>query len=130
MAKAFSKNKKLKNDIILVVAIVALASTGLILTNALKKEGKYAVVKINGKATCSYSLSENRRETLSYERNFENILVIKDGETFIESANCKDKICVEHRKIKNSGESIVCLPHRLVVEIVDSLGDEKIDVVV
>ncbi len=130
MADIFSKNKKLKNDIILVVVIVVIATTGLLLINTLKKTGKYAVVKVDGKTVCSYSLNENRKEIISYEKDYENVLVIKDREVFIESANCKDKICVKHKKIKSSGESIVCLPHKLVIEITQDAENDNVDVVV
>ena len=38
-------------------------------------------------------------------------------------ADCPDKICVNHATISDVGESIVCLPHRVVVEIVSSDGE-------
>jgi len=34
-------------------------------------------------------------------------------------ADCPDKICVKHTNIKNAGETIICLPHKLVIEIVE-----------
>jgi len=46
-----------------------------------------------------------------------NVLVIENGEASIKSATCPDKICVSHRKISKSGETIVCLPNKVVVEI-------------
>ena len=33
-------------------------------------------------------------------------------------ANCGDHTCVRMGRISRAGEAIVCLPHRLVVEIV------------
>ncbi len=130
MTEFFLTNKKRKNDIILAVVIVVIATVGLIMTNALREEGKYVVVKIDGEIVCRYSLSENRKETLSYENDYKNVLVIENNEAFIESANCKDKICVEHKSVKKSGESIICLPHKLVVEITDESDDKSIDAVV
>lgn len=40
----------------------------------------------------------------------------RDGVRML-SADCTDQICVRHRKIKQEGESIICLPHKLTVEI-------------
>ena len=49
---------------------------------------------------------------------WENVLVIKDGVAFVESADCPDEVCVAHLPISREGETIVCLPHRLVIRIV------------
>jgi len=32
-------------------------------------------------------------------------------------ADCRDGICVDHTPISLNGETIICLPHRLVIEI-------------
>lgn len=47
-----------------------------------------------------------------------NTIRIADGTVEVESANCSNQVCVEHDPIKDAGEEIVCLPHGLVVEIV------------
>ena len=46
-----------------------------------------------------------------------NILVIKNGSAYVSEADCPDKICTAHRAISKTGESIVCLPHKLVLTI-------------
>lgn len=45
----------------------------------------------------------------------------------MEAADCRDQICVHHRPIKGGGESIICLPHRLVVEVTGNEPDEAVD---
>lgn len=47
-----------------------------------------------------------------------NIIVIEKGKVSVIDANCPDKICVEHKEIDSVGETIICLPHKLIVEIV------------
>ena len=32
-------------------------------------------------------------------------------------ADCPDLICVHHKPISRQGESIVCLPHKVIVEV-------------
>ena len=54
-----------------------------------------------------------------------NLFAITDGSVKMEAADCKDQICVHHRPILSVGESVICLPHRLVVEITD--GEEDRD---
>lgn len=58
-----------------------------------------------------------------------NLLSVADGSVVMEEADCKDQICVHHRPVSSVGESIVCLPHRLVVEITgdDAAADTQED---
>lgn len=132
MDKKLSSKRKLKNDIVLAVVIVLLATAGLLLFNLLKTEGEYVSVKIDGVEKYRYSLEENI-DTVIYsgENNeYENRLVVKDGVAYVSQANCPDKICVGHRAVSKVNESIVCLPHKLVVEITSSEAVEAPDVVV
>lgn len=46
-----------------------------------------------------------------------NLLSVSDGVVRMEAADCPDQICVHHRPVSGGGESIICLPHKLVVEI-------------
>ena len=47
-----------------------------------------------------------------------NLISVTDSMVVVEDADCKDQICVHHKPISSKGESIICLPHKLVVEIV------------
>ena len=48
----------------------------------------------------------------------------------MKDANCPDKICEGHQKISYKGETIVCLPHKVVIEIVTDDSENELDVVV
>lgn len=112
-------NKKLRNDIFLVLSILCLALIGFIIFKANLKNGDCVNVVVNGKVTESYNLHEDVNKIILTD-NGNNVLVIKNGEAYIDSADCPDKICVEHRKISKTGETIVCLPHKLVIEITEN----------
>ena len=45
-----------------------------------------------------------------------NTVIIQNGEVFMESSNCKSQICVKHKKISRSGESIICLPNKVIIQ--------------
>ena len=47
------------------------------------------------------------------------ILVISDGKADMESADCPNQICVHHGAISHTGETIVCLPNRVVIEVIE-----------
>ncbi len=125
-----SNKKKLKNDIILVAIIVLIATVGLLLLNIFKTEGSFAVVKIDGKETERYPLSENIEVVIKTGDDGKNTLVIEDNKAFMKDANCPDKICEGHQKISYKGETIVCLPHKVVIEIVTDNSENELDVVV
>ena len=46
------------------------------------------------------------------------VLVIENGACAITEADCPDKLCVGMGKIHYSGQSIICLPHQVVIAIV------------
>ncbi|MBR1781354.1 MAG: NusG domain II-containing protein, partial [Oscillospiraceae bacterium] len=59
-----------------------------------------------------------------------NLLVIQDGAAWIQEADCPDALCVNMGRISRSGQSVVCLPHKVVVEIIDETdGGDGPDVV-
>lgn len=132
MNKKLSKNRKLKNDVVLAVVITLLATAGLLLFNLLKTQGDYVSVKINGEEKYRYSLSENVDMVIytGENNNQENRLIIENNQAYIISASCPDKICVGHKPVSNVNESIVCLPHKVVVEIVSNEAENAPDVVV
>lgn len=111
-----SKNQKLKNDIILALSVILIALGVFLVFNITKKQGGYAVVLQNGKELSRYSLSSDFTTDISYNGK-SNTLVIKNGKAYVLAADCPDKVCVSHRKISKEGETIVCLPHKLVIAI-------------
>ena len=125
-----NNKRKIKNDVILAVIVIAIAATGLLLLNVFKTEGAFAVVKLDGKETERYPLSVNTEVVIETENDGKNTLVIEDGKAFIKDATCPDKICEGHSKISFKGETIVCLPHKVVIEIVADDSDDELDVVV
>ncbi len=55
-------------------------------------------------------------------------LVIANGQADVTEADCPDHICVKHRPISRAGESIVCLPNRVVVTVENTVTNEINDV--
>jgi len=56
-----------------------------------------------------------------------NLLCISGEGVWMEAADCRDQICVHHEPITGGGESIICLPHRLAVEIRGDAGENGLD---
>ena len=125
-----SNKRKLKNDIFLAVIVVVVAATGLLLVNVFRTEGSFAVIKIDGKETGRYPLSVDTEVIIETGDDGRNTLVIEDNKAFMKDANCPDKICEGHSKISYKGETIVCLPHKVVIEIVTEDSENELDVVI
>ncbi len=108
---------KLKNDVILILVLIIIAVSLLLIFTFTRKNGDSVVVTQDGNEIARYYLNENFETDIVFENGEINHLVIYNGETYISYADCRDKICVSHRKISKDGEVIVCLPHKLVVSI-------------
>lgn len=126
-ALIFIEMKKLitlkKNDIILIITLLAVCSIAFLVMFLARNEGAYAVVIINGQETESYPLNEDMTVKLSNGDGY-NILTIEDGYARIESASCPDKLCVKKYKVCYNGESLVCLPNKTTVKIVSKINPE------
>ncbi len=129
---SLSKKNKIRNDAILAAVIVVIAVAGLLFINFTKVQGDRVVVKVNGVETHAYSLSENAQFEIKTGENNENInvVVIENGKVCVTEADCPDGICKEYRPISYVGETIVCLPHKVVIEIVGESTEPELDVVV
>lgn len=51
-----------------------------------------------------------------------NDIVTTGDQIQIIDANCPDQVCVKKGRISKPGQTIVCLPHKLLVEIKSSTG--------
>lgn len=89
-------------------------------------EGEYVLVTVDGREYGRCPLSEDRTLTIGGEDY--NILEIRDGAAAVTEANCGDHTCVRTGEIRRSGESIICLPHKVVVKIVGG-EDSAVDAV-
>lgn len=107
-----------KADIILaiVIAIVGIAASFyLTFLDVPVKNGK-VVIHQNNKVYGEYSLYEDREITVK-DGNHINKITIKNGNVQMTFSSCKNQDCVKQGSIDDSSKSIVCLPHKVVVEI-------------
>ncbi len=58
-----------------------------------------------------------------------NVLEFGEGKVRSIEADCPDQIDVLQGYISEVGETIVCLPNRMVVEIIDNVNADDVDVV-
>jgi len=112
------QKKLIRNDFILIALIVIVAIISFFAFKLMQKSGVCVNVSVDGKTIAEYPLNKDLKKDIITDYG-KNVLVIENGEAYVLEADCPDKICVGHRAISKTGESIVCLPHKLVVSIDD-----------
>lgn len=109
-------NTKRRNDIILIVLLLLSVTAASLILFLSRTEGDTVTVTLDGQPFGEYSLHEDRIVEIRNGEGY-NILVIEGGKAYVKKASCPDGICSSHRPIGNSGESIICLPNRVVIQV-------------
>ena len=105
---------KRRNDLLLIGGLLLAAALLWILTRP-GGTGGWAVVVEDGTETARYPLDVEQTVTIGGDDY--NVLRIAGGEASIAEANCGDHTCVRTGPVSREGETIVCLPHRLVIRV-------------
>ncbi len=121
----------LRNDIVFIVALLFVCAIGMLYLFVFRESGDTVKVTVDGDLYGVYSLSQDMEQDIHTGENGEqlNRLVIRDGKAYMETATCPDGICVAHRPVFRSSESIVCLPNRVVVTVITDNSTDSPDVV-
>ena len=106
-----------KADIIIAVSVIIAALVVLGAFFLFSLAGGYVVVVQEGKEVARLPLDKDDSIAITHDALGHNTVVVKDGKVSVAQADCRDQICVKHKPVKNKGETIVCLPHKLIVEI-------------
>ena len=121
-----------KLNLILILVIAAVASAGLLVTRLMgaNTDADTATVVIRDGAQNVYELplGQDVTKTITTDLGI-NVIEIKDGRVHVEEADCPNQDCVHQGWIDAAGQQIVCLPHKLTVDIVDEGAEATYDVV-
>ena len=105
-----------RNDIFLVAVLLLLGGALALFLWLTRQAGGTVAVQINGEPIMELPLSGDTRIVLG-DGTHTNTLVIENGSARVVEANCPDQICVNRGAVRYDGESIVCLPHKLVITV-------------
>lgn len=105
-----------RHDILFIAVLLFLCAAAALGLYVLREDGDTVTVSIDGQLYAEYPLTEDRVVELISDGGF-NRLVIEDGYAYVEEASCPDGICSSHSPIGHNGESIICLPNKVVIEI-------------
>ncbi len=93
------------------------------------QDGGRIRITVGGETIGEYSLSSAREIPIEVDGEVTNTLVIADGQADMVWADCPDQTCVKTKPISALKETIVCLPHQIVVEVISSDEEAEFDVI-
>ena len=117
-----------KLDFVIIAVLMILSFLPEIILGASVGKGlsnTYAEITISGKLYKNIPLAQHRGEEVIELNSDENIYYILKKIGIIE-ADCPDKVCMNPEYIENPGQSLVCLPHKVMIEIKGKAEDDII----
>ncbi len=112
-----------KRDIILIIALLLVGVIFLIIWHFVySTSGKYITIEQRGDIIGTYPLDRDATIPILYKNEGVNEIIIEDGSCYMNSAECPDHLCIKQGKIDKVGQTIVCMPNRVVVTVV---GDDS-----
>ena len=112
-----------KADIILLIVILAVGIPMSVLSLTSGTGGDKVKISTDGQIYGIYPLNEDCEIDVT-EDGHTNHITIKDGQVSMSYSTCLNQVCVNTGAISQSRDAIVCLPNRVVVEIISS-GEGK-----
>ncbi len=113
---------KKRYDLLLLAALVlvGLGLTAFVLLSRMNSasDGLTVTIRQDNEVVATLPLDEDATYAVQGEDGgTTNLVVIEDGTVHMEEADCPDQLCVKQGKISYAGDSLICLPNRVVVEI-------------
>lgn len=121
-------------DIFIYIALGILAISGILGMKAMANIGGEisVVILVDGEEVENILLKPGMEaveiEAKDKSGNY-NIIYISYDDVHIVDANCRDRLCIKQGSIRYPGQSIVCLPNKVVIKIIGEKADSPIDAV-
>lgn len=111
-----------KADIVLFIILVIIGLGLSWLSISGSSQGQRVRITADGKEYGTYNLSEDQSIDV-VQNGHTNKITIKNGQVQMSYADCHNQVCVDTGKISKTSQSIVCLPNKVVVEIIGGEGE-------
>ncbi len=105
-----------KADIILACVLITAGLAASYFLSLGKSAGSELVISCGGEKFASYSLYEDREITVKQNGHL-NKVTIKNGSVSMNFSDCTGQDCIHQHSISQTGENIICLPNKVVLEI-------------
>ena len=119
--------KKHKFDLILLAALLLAGCLAALALTLFSSRGNAVRVTVDGKETAVFPLDKDLTYGIAGANGGTNLLVIENGSAYVTNSTCPDHLCEKTGRINKVGQSVICLPNRVIVEITG--GDGGVDAV-
>lgn len=92
-----------------------------------QKFGNIAVLEVNGEIVRKFNLNDELEQYRVETPAGFNILAFEDGKVRVVEADCPDRLCVNFGWAQRVGQTIVCLPHRVIIKIESKTANFELD---
>lgn len=123
-----------KMDVVIISTLAILSFTPqLIFSKSSDKDNlpTYAHIAVSGETYRNVMLCDkNEKDTITIKNDDHvNTILVENKTVKIIDANCKDSTCIKQGTISKVGDTLVCLPHKLIIEIKGEKSDNTSDLI-
>ena len=110
-------------DLLFIAAILLAAGLAFLFFRPQPSESlSRAEISVDGKTVMELDLSEDQVLTVDGAGGGYNRIQVRDGAVSVLEASCPDKVCVHTGTVRYPGETIVCLPNRMIITVIQGGG--------
>ena len=130
----FRISKRLKPSagdfIVMGAVIIAAVLLGIYLLLGRRSSSKHILIWQDGELKYDFVMSElTEKKIITIQGKYTAEIAISQDYAAVVKSNCPHEDCVEQGAVSKAGESVICLPNRLVVEITDGNQNSEYDAV-
>lgn len=116
-----SRTQRNNKDFLLMMILAIIAVVGFWINHQIQKQPAACVeVSVDGTVVMTLDLHQDTDQIITGYNGGTNRLVIAQDTVRILEASCPDHLCVHQGAIEKAGEPLVCLPNRVVVQIIST----------
>ena len=113
-----------KRDYYLIMIIcIAAAAFGLVSWFLQREQGDQLCITVDQEVYGIY----DRDEEQTIKRGTANICRIENGTVRMTEGECPDQICVQTKAISRIGQTIICMPNKVVLEIISGEKQSELE---
>ena len=119
----------LKGDAVVIGAVIVLCGLLLLISflygKAMNKRARVVRITMDGQVILERDMSDFT-EAMEYRitsSDGDMVILLSSEKVYVKDSSCLDKICMHTGELTKIGDGAVCLPNRVVVQIVSGTGD-------
>ena len=117
------KPKSTRFWLVILGVLLLAAAVGMLVLHSHRQTGALVQVTQDGQVVDAFPLDRNGTRRYENGKGGYNIVTVAGGKVAVTEASCPDQICVRHGPTDQTADPIVCLPNKLVVQVLAPEGE-------